>query len=375
MRIWCVWLCVCFILSCHRQPDRQQGQVENQLVTSQKLSYVKRVGSPYERGIQYGAALKADIQGQLSIWAELCQEEIGMSQEELYNLLLEKTGFIDAIKKYAPEVLEELQGIAQGAEVRVQNLICLNLAEETIIYFTQGYQSCTNIGLQTDRANAIAYNLDLPEFLRKFKPVVLQDDAQFVYAFPGLVAAGGMNKNFLVTTNSLSSLNMDLNGLPLPFMIRKLLQFSNEAQAIQFLKSTPFGAPQNLMIVGRTGIWDFECSAKQIVQYKNRANNGIIFHTNDALANTDTQDKTPNETCPRFTYLDSLLNVKKHDEAIGMEVLEAAIKHKASEIRYEGNYFSFIGQYPKGSTQLPTFEVLLPKEDGKKTYLVFDEAQ
>lgn len=369
-------LVTCIIFSCIHQTKRDgEKQIESNPYPSKKINFVKRNGSSFERGVQYGATIKEDIQGQLSIWAKLCQEEIGLTQEELYVLLKRKTGFIEAIKKYAPDLLEELQGVAQGAEVSVQNLICFNLAEEIMVYLSKGYDKCTNIGLKSKTTNSIVYNLDLPDFLRNFRPVMLQDSKQFVYTIPGLVATGGMNRNFTITTNSLPKLNMDLNGLPLPFFIRKLLQCPTETEAIELLRSTPFGAPQNLMIVGRRGIWDFECSANQIVQYENTANKSIVFHTNDALVNTEIRDKSTNETCGRFTYLDSIFNDKKHDGEIALKALIDAINHRESGIRYEGNYFSFIGQYPKDTAQSPVLEVLLPKENEKKIFLVFDRDQ
>ena len=43
-----------------------------------------------------------------------------------------------------------------------------------------------------------------------------------------------------------------------------------------------------------------------------------------------------------------------------------------SEIRYDGNYFSFIGKYPKDKNQLPYIKVLVPQSK-HVTVLSFDK--
>ncbi|MGD1839975.1 MAG: C45 family autoproteolytic acyltransferase/hydrolase [Thermonemataceae bacterium] len=353
----------------------QKGKVKEQPNTSINVSdrilFVKRSGSAYLRGKQYGIAAKEEIKGQLKVWSDLCEEEIELTQEELFDLLNEKTGFIKAIQQYAPDLLEEINGMADGAEVSANDLLCLNLAEETIIYFAKDYEKCTNIGLKGEKKNIIAYNLDLPEFLRKYKPVILQDSSQFIYAFPGIIATGGMNKNFTVTTNSLPDLNMDLNGLPLPFFIRKMLQFSDEQKAINFLQSTPLGSPQNLMIVGRQGVYNFECSANQIAQYENPKNSQILYHTNHAIVNTDIRGSSEDLNCTRFNYLDKTFG-QNGITTISMATVKQAISDEDSEIRYDGNYFSFIGWYPKNKTQPPYLEILIPQSDNS-TILSFKE--
>ncbi|MEO1023542.1 MAG: carcinine hydrolase/isopenicillin-N N-acyltransferase family protein [Bacteroidota bacterium] len=264
--------------------------------------------------------------------------------------------------------------MAEGAAVNEKGLITLNLAEETMIYFSKGYQSCTNIGLRTDDANHIAYNLDLPDFLMKYKPVVLDNGLQLVYGFPGIIATGGMNSNFAVTTNSLPNLTMNLNGLPLPFMIRKLLMFSDQDEALLFLENTPLGAPQNIMIAGRKGIQDIERSANQHVRYEPPHNEQVVYHTNHPLVNTDFNllADTSFQTCERFSYLDQVFKkTSSEDSLLNRSILLQSITNRESGIRYEGNYFSFLASYPTNPKLPPIIELLLPKSDTTTALLQF----
>ncbi|MGB0521723.1 MAG: C45 family autoproteolytic acyltransferase/hydrolase [Flammeovirgaceae bacterium] len=358
-------LSCCF--SCN-QSLRQEIITENEV---ESLTLIKRKGTAFEKGFQYGDQAKEDIKGQLAVWEALIQQELDLSQDSLYWEIAKNTGFVQAIHHYAPDLLKELEGMAQGAEVPLNHLLCLNMAEEIIIYFSQGYKKCTTIGAKTQTQHLIAYNLDLPDFLRKFKPVVLQDEQQFIYGFPGIIATGGMNRNFVVTTNSLSELNMDINGLPLPFMVRKMLQCASEQEAIKLLKSTPFGAPQNLMIVGRQGIWDFECSANAVLPYAPM--DSVIYHTNFPLVSRDMREKSESNasSCERFTYLDSLFKGNGTKANRNANALEEAIGNRSSKIRYEENYFSFLGKYPIDRTASAYLEVLVPKTTNHPVLLSF----
>jgi len=342
---------------------------------SQKIHLVVRKGDYFEKGKIYGMEVQEDIHGQLKIWEKLCKDEIGLSLDELYDVIEKETGFLKATRRYTPEFLEEISGMALGAKVSEKHLLTLNLAEEVIVFFSHGYHSCTNIALQAKEANILAYNLDLPDFLLQFKPVVLKEDSGFTYAFPGIIATGGINKYFAVTTNSLPELMMDTNGLPLPFMIRKLLTFNDEETAVAYLKKTPLATPQNIMIVGKKGVYDFECSRNGKVRYQNPKATDVIYHTNHALRNTDFNPDLEKETviCERFTYLERVFaDSSRVDTLLTVESLIGAIDHRPSKIRYDGNYLSFLATFPKHQDSLPKIEILVPKDNGIENLFKFN---
>ncbi|MEM6719299.1 MAG: C45 family peptidase [Bacteroidota bacterium] len=341
---------------------------------SEAIHLIQRTGTFFEKGKMYGEKAKNDIQGQLRIWEQLCQDEIALSLDAVYAFINEKTGFLQAIQTYTPALLEEVKGIAAGAAVSEKHLLTLNLAEEIMILFSGGYESCTNIGLATETMNVLAYNLDLPDFLMQYRPVILKDETQFVYAFPGIIATGGMNRHFAVTTNSLSNLLMDTRGLPLPFMIRKLLTFDDETAAITFLKNTPLAAPQNIMIVGKNGVFDFECSAHQKIQYRNPKHPQVTYHTNHAIVNTDYNLAIERDTlvCKRFSYLDRLFDAATlPHSSLSEKILEEAINHTESTIRYDGNYFSYLATFPKHPDAVPILQILVPKVSNEMQQLTF----
>ena len=330
-------------------------------VTGGEVGFSETYYEFFDRGLCFGAEHKVEIQNQIKIWQKLIQEELDLTPKELYNYVEANTGLIQACEKYSPELLMELKGMADGAEVTYHSLVNLNLAEEIILHFSQGYQSCTNIGVATAGGNYLAYNLDLPEFLRVNSPFIIRRQNSVIYGFPGILATGGMNKHFAVTTNSLPQNRMDKNGLPLPFMLRKLINAESLEFAKQLLDSIPLGAPQNFMIVSRDQIIDLEKSKNELVEATQ--NGTVVYHTNFPLKNTDTLQREK-EVCQRYNYLKEVTNSGTVDKFSTKEGLtELLLNANPSTINNEETYLSFIAVFPKDINKPLEFYVLPSKYD------------
>jgi hypothetical protein len=62
--------------------------------------------------------------------------------------------------------------------------------------------------------------------------------------------------------------------------------------AVAFLHSFRHASGQNYLIGGPDGIYDFECSANQVVPLPPQTQNGILFHTNHPLVSNDITTRT-----------------------------------------------------------------------------------
>ena len=118
---------------------------------------------------------------------------------------------------------------------------------------------------------------------------------------PGSLALSGASKTMAISCNSLPMLQMNKDGLPLSALIRILLRSDAMAAVEEEIQKIPLAIGQNLMIVGASGIANFEISKNQ--QQKTPSEKGIITHTNFPLKNTDFKysEFQPAE-CKRFTY-------------------------------------------------------------------------
>jgi isopenicillin-N N-acyltransferase-like protein len=370
---------ICVFGSCNTKETKNSQTSDSYQATlteeSAGLKLIGRKGTAYEKGKIYGAALKEDISLHLAIWDSVVKEGVNLSQEQIYQIISEKTEFIEAINKYTPELLEEIHGIADGAEVDRKALLCYNMAEEIMNYFQNGYESCTNVGVINEHENLIAYNQDLPQFLHGNNiPTVLNDENKFIFAFPGSIGTSGMTKDFAVTCNSLSMLNMNKGGLPLSFMVRKLLTFSSLREAIIYIKNTPLAIPQNLLLVDRNQVINLEASANQVLEYSNPKSSRFLYHTNHPLVNTDYRQGGAEEiVCERFNHLDSVFTGFSAGEDFPFRLLDDVMSSQHPANIYSADtYFRFIGRFPHNKTKLPYLEVINPQKDKEPLVLTFN---
>lgn len=369
---------LCFLVSCRENHKQEVLKVTSNIEAAKDLEglwLVTRKGTAYEKGKIYGCLLKEDISLHLRSWDSVVKAGLNLSSKEVFAIVSEKTQFLEAIRKYSPELMEELHGMADGAGVDREDLLCYNLAEEIVNYFSNGYESCTNIGVIAGSENLIGYNQDLPHFLHGNKtPVILQDNDQYIFAFPGSIGMSGMTKDLAVTVNSLPMLNMNTGGLPLSFMVRKLLTFKNGFEAKEYLLNTPLAIPQNFLIVDRRNLYNLEVSANEITEYFSSPSRKIVYHTNHPLVNSDyRQEVSTNHTCERFSYLENYFMNYPHEKQLSAETIKKVMSvQSTANIYNEETYIRFIGTFPHNTNEPPQLEVNNPKMGEVFTPLTFE---
>lgn len=328
-------------------------------------------GSHYEHGKRIGEYLKKEIQSRLSVWEAILLENTDQTSKEVIALLKKNTGLLQAIETHTPALLTEISGMAAGADVQYERLLSYNLAEEIMTYYSQSYESCTNIAAHQADATIIAYNLDIPDFLQgNRKPLLVNHSKGFVMSFPGIIATTVINHEFMVTTNSLPMLRMNTDGLPLPFLLRKLAGITTLEQANGIIRSVPLAIPQNLMLVSRERIHDIEVSANQQSEYQSPQHSEVIFHTNFPLVNTDfVSDDEPVLECERFERLTQRFS------ATAVTPSDITIKEAIISVQDEETFATVIAKYPTDINQLPTIEVLNPNDGNRSTQLFTNNQQ
>ena len=91
--------------------------------------YVKVKGTARERGYQFGVQMKEQI-----ITNYINQTEYYKNKEQFDYKKWEKMAerYVPMIEKWAPEVLEEMRGLAEGAEMEFDQILALTTAYEII---------------------------------------------------------------------------------------------------------------------------------------------------------------------------------------------------------------------------------------------------
>jgi isopenicillin-N N-acyltransferase like protein len=253
-------------------------------------------GSPYERGLTHGKTLKGEINALVRLWKADLSEQYKMDADEFIDKFLERTSFVEAIKKWTPELLDEVRGIADGGGVDFDTMLAFQLVDE---YWVNGRavarEHCSGLGVarRGGHPSIVAQNMDLEGFRQGFQVVlhIKQPGTNleaYVATCAGLIAANGMNNRGIgVCVNTLSDLEHCRDGLPVACVVRGLLLQETEGAAIQFLRRVKHASGQNYIIGGPTSVYDFECSANRVVQFVPKEVDGVVYHTNHPLASDD----------------------------------------------------------------------------------------
>lgn len=94
-----------------------------------KIPRLRLSGSARDCGRQYGSALARSIHGTLDAYLESFRAMHGLEREKVYELA---RAFVPCIESYAPELVEEMQGIADGADLPLDAIVTLNARSELV---------------------------------------------------------------------------------------------------------------------------------------------------------------------------------------------------------------------------------------------------
>jgi isopenicillin-N N-acyltransferase like protein len=188
-------------------------------------------GTPRNRGNIHGESLRPQIQGILAAWREMLHAAAGVESNLIIQDIMANTGFKKAALRYTPELWDELEGVAEGADVPLDDLFVLNMPDEHRWYLQAKQagialapiEQCTTLGFApTDNTPTLmGQNMDIPSASEGFEVLLdIRDDKtgihSMVFSIVGLVGIIGMNNQPLgIGNNSLKQLAVSVNGLPI----------------------------------------------------------------------------------------------------------------------------------------------------------------
>jgi len=269
-------------------------------VTSHEI--VECRGDGRERGRAHGEALRERIHGLLERWDTSAVARLGQPPQTLVSGLVETSGFVAAIERHTPDLLDEVRGIAEGSNVAFDRILALNLMDEEWWFTapTEPRNACTLIaaGPTEGRPSVLAQNMDLPERMDGAQAIVRYDngkgDGGTVLTAAGMVGLTGVSSAGLgVCVNTLAMLNHSRDGLPVAFVMRGALAQSTVAGASKFLTRVPHASGQHYALADPTEVAGYECSAAGAV--RSDPGNGRLCHTNHPLRSTDLDPAVPSE--------------------------------------------------------------------------------
>lgn len=346
MSRWVALLFWGFALSC---TPTEQAAV--QLLANGELRYIELSGSPYARGLKHGELLKTEIKAVTDALLKDIEQTTELNPREFITKFLRETDFVSEIKKWTPELLEEIKGISDGSGIDYDVIFMHQLGDE--FFFNTEYimaHKCSSIGIdKTSKHPSIAaQNMDIPTYFHGYQTVMKITDEKgkvaMVLTIPGHIGITGMNNSQVsVNCNILMQLDYQRRGLPVSFIVRGVLKASSADQALAFLHQIDHASGQNYLIGGKDKVVSVECSATRIDQFKPFEKAIFTYHTNHPMVNNsfseryleilDAQDLKLEEAlsfCQRMPSFEKRFN----DATTDFDVAE--IKEVLSSVDHDG---------------------------------------
>ncbi len=239
---------------------------------SQTLPLLEVSGSPTERGRAQGEAFKEQIRDLVTVnFEDMVHGTQGyLTKERVYEIVSTYAG---PNRDYAPHLFEEMEGIAEAADVPAEDLLALNGFLELHDYYSDAFMvsGCTSFMVPGDTSGEgalIAQNYDLSSIYAAAAILVKvkndhAPDALF-YTSAGMLGCAGVNDAGIgVVINNLVPSDAS-GGVLYPFIIRRILESVRIGDAIDAVIAKPRASGMNYVICDENGeIYDLETTAKE----------------------------------------------------------------------------------------------------------------
>lgn len=213
--------------------------------------------SPRLRGQAYGRAVGERVRRTVELYRK-AYEVLGVPRGVAVEVA---TGSIDAVRDWAPAQGDELEGLAEGAELRIADLMLLNARTEILAHAPAQPSECsTVVALHDDRRPQTLQTWDWNDDLTPTGVLLeaqLGDRVVRTFAETGMlgkigVARGtgvpgglGVHFNILHHASDCSAV-----GVPVHVVMRRILdEASGLDAAIELARSAPLGASTVLTVV------------------------------------------------------------------------------------------------------------------------------
>ncbi len=252
-------------------------------------------GSSYECGYQHGELARERVAQSVEIYRNAFKQGPGVEWADAVN---RARGFTAAIEAIDPDILKEMQGIADGAGFQLEEIVAINCRTEILFgskirTADQDAHECTTIAV-TPNASAggktiLAKNWDWRAACQE-SVIILQaeqaDGPDFVMVVEaGMVGRDGFNEDGIAVCGNLlrSTIDGTKAGVPVPFIRRRVLNSRRLDDAIGAVVGAERAASTNYILAHDAGVViNFEASPEQV--YTVYPESGLLTHSNHFTA-------------------------------------------------------------------------------------------
>jgi isopenicillin-N N-acyltransferase-like protein len=203
------------------------------------------------------------------------------------GLLARAMTFLPSLEAFAPHLVEEVRGIADGARLSFAEVLLVNVRAE-VMGLTSADALCTAFAVgrsaAADRSILSGQNLDQHPINRDLMIMLhVEPDegpAMLMCTFAGLVGYPGINSNGVsFFQNALSTRTWRANAMPHYFLKRALLEQPDAPSCIALAKRAQVCSSANYVVTDRRGtLCDLEMTPDGMATLE--ADQDIIVHAN-----------------------------------------------------------------------------------------------
>lgn len=296
------------------------------------LDVVDMRGEPRARGVAYGRARAVQIERCLADWLRSLGNA-GIAEPRAHVArLIRDTSFLRAIESHTPDLLDEVRGVAEGAGVPFELLYAAQLMDEEWAYRSSvgAAEKCSSVAVRVgDSGVIIGQNMDLGGYTDGHQCAlrIAPDGPKpgaVVFSISSMIGLMGVNTAAVgVCVNSIPQVPADREGLPVAFVIRRLLQATSLDEAVRLVRELPHATGQHYLLADPSGIRSFEAAAGRVVEYQSPYD-ARVLHTNHPLAAGWGEMEYSANSVARLRSLERRLAT----DAINVEEVKAALSSR-----------------------------------------------
>jgi isopenicillin-N N-acyltransferase like protein len=250
-------------------------------MAKKRLPLIEVSGSNYEMGFQHGKECSDKIRKVIEsrLWMINCTRALTLEQA-----LSEANPYLPHIQSFAPHLVTEMQGIADGANVPLSHVLFVNIATELTRYGC-GCSAFAISGRGTKSGQIIAgqnwdtYAPGIEECLIMLHTAPIGRPEALMFTYAGVLGYMGINSSGVSHfSNSLVSPDSRL-GVSHYFLFREFLELQDVHACVQLVSRTEVASSENNVLTdGQGRILDMELTPGQYDLFE--GDDGFIVHTN-----------------------------------------------------------------------------------------------
>lgn len=257
------------------------------------LPIIETEGGPFEIGFQHGQQAAAAVRTNISYYLNLWNRYSGVEKDKV---LADARVFLPHIEQFDAELIEELKGVAKGADIQFEAILALNARWElnyAYLFPQTADAGCTAIAVMPeitgDSHLYIGQNWDYKPGLANGCIILRIRQADkpdiIMHTEAGIIGHKGFNSSGIGICMNYIRCDQDRfrPGVPVWLKVRSLLNSTRLSECLGILMNNAGPNSANMLIGHRDGeIIDAECVPRDV--YFIYPRKGILTHSNHFTA-------------------------------------------------------------------------------------------